>query len=246
MPKRLLINDPKKLLVPYYQPPGYGGDPSVIKVNGIYYMYFSKIASNPKSTSYWFNQIYLATSTDGKNFTLFNTAIVDCPDGGKAGYGSGSPSVVYKDGTFYLYYYSQYEPTGGFFLRTSKDGKSFGPATRLGELAGDVVYVPSLKKWLMCYYTEEGQGGNFTSGGVRIAVSNDGKSWTLGNNDNQLPAQNPYPSINHNPGWLRDPLGQGYKTMFLTYGYNDLPLLGEGTQMDARQLEWSRVSFNTN
>lgn len=89
-PKRLLINDPKKILVPYNQPPGYGGDPSVIKVSGIYY-----------------NKIYLATSTDGVNFTLFNNAIVDCPDGGKVGYGSGSPSVVYKDGTFYLYYYSQ-------------------------------------------------------------------------------------------------------------------------------------------
>lgn len=246
VPYRCKLDDPKGELFPYNVNPAYGGDPSVIKRNGVYYMYFSGIysAKTPDASgrTFW-NKIYLATSTNGKDYKLQYPPVVDAANSGSLGYGTGAPSVVYKDGMFYLYYYSQYEPQGGYFLRTSKDGRNFSAPTRVGDFGGDVKWVPALKKWVMCYYTEPGQGGVFSSEGVRIAISDDGIHWTFGNDDSQLPTQDPFAVATHNPGWIGTPDGHGWRSMFLTFGNNDLPLIGEANQMDSRQLEWSRVFF---
>lgn len=249
-PIRLVLDDPTNKLYPYNRSPGYGGDPAVIKVDGTYYMYFSGLETSAISESggHW-NKIYLATSKDGLNFTV-QKCVVDVPNGGQLGYGAGSPSVVYKDGKFYLYFYTQ-TPVGsnnaqGVVLSVSEDPMSFTEFKACPTLAygaADVKWIPSLNIWVATGYTEGGSVNN-----VYIAYSKDGITFTLGLDEKQRPAQPFYEPDIHNPGWLGTEEGFGYENMFLLYGVNDMSLrdVNAAAQMDSRQMEWTRVSFSLN
>ncbi len=238
-------------------PVGYGGDPSVIKVNGTYYMYFSAIEWNLDDGKYthW-NKIWLATSTDGKTWYA-KGAVVDSADGGTLGYGAGGPCAVYKDGTFYLYYYSQsYDSRypgedGGLLLKTSKDGINFDRAISIDKSMStlDVRYVPELMKWVGTYYSEENQFAPNTHAGIRIAVSDDGINWKFDQSDNSLIAQDLNIPINHNSGFIGTEEGWAGTTLYVMYGANDLPLSINGNwfsaaQYDARQMEFTKIYIN--
>lgn len=247
-PVRVKLDD-KGLLFPPEEGPGYGGDPSVIKVDGTYYMYFSGLATglNDGRYTHW-NKVYVATSQDGINWTLEPTPVVEAETGGTSGYGAGSPSVVYKDGIFYMYYYTQtpeVDNLSGFLRKESTDGIHFGDPILIqqNQGAGDVKYIPSLRKWVMVYYTVETKEKVFDQEEtVRFAVSDDGIYWVK--DDTIEIKQNDFIQSCHNPGFLGNELGQGYETMFVTYGANDIPLVFmDGAQYDARQLEWSRVTL---
>lgn len=248
--------DPSGKLKKHDEQIGYGGDPSVIKVDGTYYMYFSALENglDDGTFTHW-NKIYVATSTDSKTWTVAGVPL-DCHTGGTLGYGGGSPSVVYKDGEFWMYYYTQapdyrypQEPCG-LVLKKSTDGIHFGEGIEINRSMStmDVKYIPSLKKWVSTYYAEENQFMQGAKAGVRIAFSDNGVDWDFDYSNEKMIAQNfDYP-INHNPGFIGNELGQGYETMFLTYGANDLPLTVDGywfsaAQYDARQLEWSRITI---
>jgi hypothetical protein len=247
LPYRIIPDDPNGVLTQYNKAPGYGGDPAVIKLKGIYYMYITGITSGlPTGVG---SSIYLLTSTDGKNFKLVDKPCVPIDlKTHKGAYGQGSPSVIYKDGTFYMYYYSTFDLQGGGMLRTSKDGYNWSEPTRINATAFDVKYIDEIKKWVGCYYGEENQFANPQSPAVRITVSDDGVEWTRGDTDKQMPAQDFSAVINHNPGFIGTPEGHGFKTMFMTYGDNDLPLnrgstYDMGLAGDTRQLFWSRITI---
>ena len=247
-PIRVKLED-HGLLFPPEVGPGYGGDPSVIKVDGTYYMYFSGLATglDDGRNTHW-NKVYVATSNDGINWTMEPTPVVDAETSGGAGYGAGSPSTVYVDGTFYMYYYTQtpeVDNLTGFLRKESKDGIHFGDPVLVetDQGAGDVKYIPSLRKWVMVYYTVEAGEKTFDQcETVRFAVSDDGILWTK--DESVEIKQNDFIPSCHNPGFLGNELGQGYETMFVTYGANDIPLVFmDGAQYDARQLEWSRITL---
>ena len=191
-------------------PIGYGGDPAVVKVNGTYYMYFSGLEWDlDDGTYHHWNKIWLATSTDGLNWTGYG-AVVDTENGGSLGYGSGAPSVVYYNGKFYMYYYSQShdvnypDEPGGLVLKISDDGYHFDKAISIDRSmpSMEVKYVPELMKWIGCYYTEDRQYGPDCKAGVRLAFSNDGIKWTFDFTDNSLIAQDMTIPLNHNPGFI--------------------------------------------
>ncbi|HEX3779256.1 MAG TPA: beta-xylosidase [Pseudonocardiaceae bacterium] len=77
-------------------------DPSVVRVGGIYYLYYT----GTSNTAGQANAIGLATSTDGVHWNRANggAPIVVAADDNTTGnpYGAGQPSVVYVDGWFYL------------------------------------------------------------------------------------------------------------------------------------------------
>ena len=236
---------------------GYGGDPSVIKVNGIYYMYFSAIEWNLNDGTYthW-NKIWLATSTDGKTWNC-KGAVVDAANGGSLGYGAGGPCAVYKGGTFYLYYYSQTydsrypDEAGGLVLKTSTDGINFGRAISIDRRMStlDVRYVPELMKWVGTYYSEENQFAPNTKAGIRIAVSENGVDWEFDHSDNSLIAQDMSIPLNHNSGFIGTEEGWAGTTLYCMYGANDLPLAINGVgfsaaQYDSRQMEITKIYIN--
>lgn len=122
---------------------GMLGKPSVVKVNGTYYMYFEAPATeDPDITQTvleWDNQVMLATSPDGKQWNFHvdekgqPTPVIAMPkelmgNFNTKEYGAGQPSVFYKDGLFYLTYcyvvYSQ--NIAEIRVATSADGVNFG------------------------------------------------------------------------------------------------------------------------
>lgn len=121
-------------------------DPSVIDVNGIYYLYYTG-TSDPSGNN---NAIGLATSTDGIHWARANGgAPVVKAAGDKHGgnaYGAGQPSALYLDGWFYLMFTdttgqaTNLNGSGQFVLR-SKDPTFQSGVQALGP-AGFVA-VPS-------------------------------------------------------------------------------------------------------
>lgn len=77
-------------------------DPSVIGVNGVYYLYYTG-TGDPHGNA---NAIGLATSTDGVNWTRANGGrpiVSAAGDTQRANaYGAGQPSALYLDGDYYL------------------------------------------------------------------------------------------------------------------------------------------------
>lgn len=244
-PYRVKMNDPDGILFAPDENPGYGGDPSVIKVNGTYYMYFSGLKKGEPADhlgSIFWNQVFLATSTDGKNWDLRNEPVISAPTSGDhLAYGAGGPSVVYLDGVFYMYYFTTTSLPGeggltGLLRKTSSDGIHFSDPVPIPNNYGgcDVKFLPDSGLWIMTY----------ENNGVRIALSEDGINFNYGDAAEQLPAQENKRPLNHNMGFIGTELGHGFNNMFLTYGSNDLPLGPTGSNMDSRQLLWSRIHLD--
>jgi len=112
-------------------------DPTVIKVSGQYWMYYTGVAG-PSD-----NEMFLARSTDGRNWTKYpNNSVAAQPllpfpdpafysvQHGK--YGIGEGSAIYKDGKFWLYYtYWPYNSENSVYLTQSTDGISFGRGEKI-------------------------------------------------------------------------------------------------------------------
>ncbi|MHB0998850.1 MAG: glycoside hydrolase family protein [Armatimonadota bacterium] len=92
-------------------------DPTVVKVNGTFYLYYEtsgEFAPREGTTPIEYNcSVYLATSTDGRNWTKWPNnrnpqPVVRVPAENlkpeNRRYGFGQPSVCYKDGRFILHY----------------------------------------------------------------------------------------------------------------------------------------------
>ncbi|GGS60560.1 beta-xylosidase [Actinokineospora fastidiosa] len=156
----LLLAETTDLAKPFRGPDGSGGqavfsgsrtgfdgmhtcDPSVIRVGGIYYLYYTGAAGDHAHG----NAIGLATSTDGKRWTRANggrpivtSARDELRDNA---YGAGQPAAVFLDGRFHLMFTDTtgraagWNGAGQFVLRSSD------PAFRSGvEVLGPDGFVP--------------------------------------------------------------------------------------------------------
>ena len=244
--QRIVINDPSQILHEYNMSPGQGGDPSVIKVDGVFYMYFTGLPKETRDGTW--NKVMLATSTDGVHFDLVDQPIIDVPvsDGR---YGAGAPSVIYKDEMFYMYYFNTTESGG--MLATSADGYTFeAPRAIRRNTAGgpaDVTYVPSIDKWVLydgqLAFSDGDDGVNFTYPTDTIAQQYDGISQPAHNfsvyqGENGLESR-----MSHSGNFIENEHGIGFETMFICYAYEDLQNVTAGMNMDFRELEWSRITF---
>jgi hypothetical protein len=77
-------------------------DPSVIEVDGVYYLYYTGTADKAGDN----NAVGLATSTDGVHWSRANRGVPIVSPAGDVkrpnAYGAGQPSALYVDGWFYL------------------------------------------------------------------------------------------------------------------------------------------------
>ncbi len=251
---RVKLNDPNRILHNFNASPGYGGDPTMIKVDGTYYMYFSGIPREYEGIEgYGYNQVYLATSKDGLNFDLREEPIVKgSPFDGHGSYGAGAPTICYVDGTYYMYYFTTtpLEPDNniGCVRRTSTDGIHFSAAEAVytgdGGLA-DVKYLPELKKWIAIDSPERSNGAAVDTI-LRLGFSDDGIHFTFGSDPFQRPAQNLSKGWqNHSAAFFGNQHGIGYMTMFYTYAANDIPVRSQlhNIEMDFREFEWSVLTI---
>jgi hypothetical protein len=210
------------------------GDPSVIRCMSswdpptcTYFMWVSALAVGTT----W-NQIYRLTSSDGINWTIYpTTPAVAAANGGVAGYGTGSPSVVIANGYWWMWYYSQYESAGpGAYLRKSTDGLNWGAPTKTNiNSALDAKYVDSLSEFV-AVSDVEAQGG-----GVYTLTSTDGITWDGGAPPYLSEDSNAY--LCHNPGLIGTDQGHGWVNMYATYGASQQAF--GTTEYYTRELEYS-------
>ena len=121
------------------------GNPSVIKVNDTYYMYYEtcceydvKRDASGKVVvgNEYHNQVFVATSRDGRTWRKHPDdanpqPIVEAPEANRLErkrYGFGQPSVFYKDGTFVMHYVNSCTGPGDFMVRIEADNPFFRDA----------------------------------------------------------------------------------------------------------------------
>lgn len=167
-------------------------DPSVIKVGGTYYMYYTGAAGDHAHG----NAIGLATSTDGRVWTRANGGkplVTASRDVNRANtYGAGQPSVVYIAGYFYLMFTDTtgqaagHNGAGQFLLRSpdpaftrevealGSDGfrhvKDTSPRYRsvVDAFSADWMWVDALASFAIAHETRDGTTITFWDWGFRF------------------------------------------------------------------------------
>jgi hypothetical protein len=155
-------------------------DPSVIRVAGLYYMYYTGAAGDHDHG----NAIGLATSHDGRSWTRVNDgeplvrSAREVSNGNT--YGAGQPSALYLGGKFYLMFTDTtgegtgHNGAGQFVLRSpdatfSRDVEALGPdgfeevpdtskrgRTIVDAFSADWMWVDSLAAFAVAHETREG------------------------------------------------------------------------------------------
>jgi putative oxygen-independent coproporphyrinogen III oxidase len=94
-------------------------DPSVVVVNGTWYMYYTEafVAED--------DRIHLATSADGINWQKMGLVLDVGPSGSWDDFKVGRPAVIYENGLFWLYYDGNNRLNRHVGLATSADGIHF-------------------------------------------------------------------------------------------------------------------------
>jgi hypothetical protein len=140
----LMVLEPAHTEHEYY----HVGTPSVIRVNGVYYMYYETCGEfivtraedgNIRVGNEYQNQVFLATSSDGKTWTKHPNnehpqpiirAPVENKQPGRQRYGLGQPSVFYRNGRFVMHYVDSCTGPGDFIVRIEADNPLFRNATK--------------------------------------------------------------------------------------------------------------------
>jgi hypothetical protein len=94
-------------------------DPSVVIVNGIWYMYYT-VAQEAED-----DRIHLSTSNDGITWQKIGLVLDIGPNGTWDSFKVGRPSVIYENGVFWLYYDGNNQLNRHIGLATSMDGIHF-------------------------------------------------------------------------------------------------------------------------
>ncbi|GLZ43168.1 beta-xylosidase [Actinokineospora sp. NBRC 105648] len=197
-------------------------DPSVIRVGGTYYLYYTGAAGNHANG----NAIGLATSPDGRTWTRANDGkpiVTSSRDVIRANtYGAGQPAVVHLDGWFYLMFTDTTGKAAGWngagqFVIRAKDPtfvtgvellspggfrKANGTADRLRSVVDafsvDFMWVDALDAFAIAHETQDGTTITFWDRDFRRAP--------------YLPVLIPGP-WQEGPGLVRDPEGHSPRSV---------------------------------
>jgi predicted GH43/DUF377 family glycosyl hydrolase len=210
----------------YNKPAGHACDPSVVKVNNTYYMYYTATGVELPN-----NQIFLATSTNGTTWTKYRgndgkpIAVIPNVVNGTQ-YGIGQSSVLYINGIFYHYYTNTYR--GGTLLAISYDGRNWydaGTRNPVQNHDGNPVFpqFTTAVTYLWQYNTFVAFRADIDD--LRYVFSSDGKNWQSENDTQRIVTG---PGYIHNVGILTNQDGTLTGTGLNTYygaGPNDTSYL---------------------
>jgi predicted GH43/DUF377 family glycosyl hydrolase len=172
------------------------GKPAVVKVGTTYYMFYEspKLFTNYPDGEYA-NQIFVATSTDGKNWTKYPSndnpqPVISVPsDITEGAYGIGQPSVFYKDGQFNLSYVCNLTgwPDQIRFAKSSSP-TNWGAYTTHdlicnGGAGVSITWNTALNKYVMLYVATSSvtpEPNTPDTSHVYVFTSTDGLNWQNG------------------------------------------------------------------
>lgn len=120
-------------------------DPTVTIVGSTWNMYYTG-TDGPDANGHYNNQIFHATSSDGVNWTKQGVDSISGLPLQDGPYGYGEPSILYENGTYYLYFYSDATPTdsGTVYLATGTDGQNFTYYERISNV---VMTSPEVRQY---------------------------------------------------------------------------------------------------
>ena len=167
------------------------GKPTVLKVGGLYIMYFEA----PATLNGYIetdNNVLRATSTDGINWEYYTAGtgsaypVIRMTDSQMRNgyYGIGQPSALYKDGVYYVYYTYSVGEGDKMYMSTSTDGINFSQGVMVFDRAAcGVKYNALTQKFMMAfertnsgisniYYMESSDGVSFTYSSMAQAPLN--------------------------------------------------------------------------
>ena len=109
--------------------------PEIVKVEGQYFMWYGAQSED------FHDSIHFATSTDGRNWTKYGTVL----ETGENNH-VNDPSVVYINGTFYMYYtVAPTKELDEIWMSTSENGMDWGTPIKVLDKAEDAEQWDSLK-----------------------------------------------------------------------------------------------------
>ena len=204
-----------EMAAPYHE---LVADPSVIKINNLYYMYYtatSDLRNNGRN-----NEIFVSTSFDGINWTPYAQAVVPLlnPDPNGEAYGIGQPTVIYRDDLqlIQMWYTWTNGPNGaGLYYTESNNPLSF-PISLNPNLATkvfwknepEIKYMDEYDKYLMIFEGTASDNHQY----LLFNLSSDGIQWQQSSFDYnafvETGSANPDPGqpciIGDKRGWMID------------------------------------------
>jgi len=151
-------------------------DPTVTIVGSTWHMYYTG-TDGVDGNGHYNNKIFHATSADGVSWTkqgLDNITNLPTQDGT---FGYGEPSVLYENGTYYLYFFSDASPSanGTVYLATGTDGQNF---TFYGRVSSMIVTAPEVRKYGSSYILVGSSGFTAVMKQVSTDKTSFGSSYT--------------------------------------------------------------------
>jgi hypothetical protein len=138
------------------------GNPSVLKVDGVYYLYHEAPCEyalargpdgKPRVGDEYHNQIFVAVSNDGRIWNRWPEdqnpqPIIAAPERNRRApdhrYGLGQPSACYFRGRFVLHYVDSCTGPGDFIVRVEADNPFFRQARRFARSLGESSTQPGI------------------------------------------------------------------------------------------------------
>jgi predicted GH43/DUF377 family glycosyl hydrolase len=224
-------------------------DPSVVKVGSTYYMYYGA-ANGGINTA-----IYLATSSDGINWTKYpnntNPLPIIANTVNNGSYGLGQPSVLYVNNQFVMYYTNSLNiGTDGIYRATSFDGITFSGSTATNLVVADIdiKYDTSLNRYIMIGGGSPLQGVDGAYGLAWLHVSSDGLTWTAANNS-QYALLAPYGQVQDcaGPGLVGSTVGtvSGSAWAICGHSYSAKPHTATTWRLAKSTLRWNSTVANS-
>ncbi|MHB1452689.1 MAG: sugar-binding protein [Saccharofermentanales bacterium] len=235
--------------------------PTVVYANSKYYMYLEAPATMEAGYGEYDNNVFLATSSDGINFTMYPNnenpvPVIKQPSDSmnQRKYGVGQPTAFYKDGKFVVYYTDAINGDG-MRVATSADGISFGKYEShprvFNRAAVGVKYNSMTKKYMMLYSVDPSLWNNKLSRNEQIYYmeSDDGVNWPYktieAGSKNPAVISSSSKKIRGYPDFVTNPQGiVETSTIYATYMEGELAPVG--SDWKARYTTWDGhiIAFN--
>lgn len=235
-------------------------DPAVVYVDGKYYFWFETCSTaDDYGAAYGDGTIVHATSTDGIHLDWYGgedplpVMQPEKENWHQGLYGSGMPSVIYKDGKFMMYYYDGKDDV--MRLAVSDDGIHF-PANKdcpviFDKSAAGFTYNTLTNKFMMtiCANPQARDPNEKDNEVVYIQESDDGINWEYPTwkemTTSKLIVSDDEPKMRCFAEFVKNPYGMvDTPTMYMTYTVGDKPKTGDWWMSTSGTFELHYVAVN--
>ena len=209
---RIVLNPTPNSEETDFESNGHVCDPSVIKISGTYYLYYTAASFSGVN-----NDIFLARSSDGINWNKYPSS--SAPQAvikntvRSGGYGIGQSAVFFLNGKFYHYFTNT--DKGGEMLAFSTDGINWTIQNNNQPVFSTTNFVPVYLKDYNVFFAANGHN-ELNHNDLYYSFSKDGINWDSKSDSRKITVGGNRGSV-HNAGILTDSAGKVSGSSVLVY-----------------------------